>query len=137
MTDVLLSLTMPEDVAQEVEDLLLSRPDLVAGFTAIQVDGHGSVVRLVRADELVRGHSPRVQIQSVGDEVAMRKVVSFAAQRNAAGKHFLLAAAGTRIGATMNRHAIGLLFLSACLLPPRRMPTTRRHCCHRAKSWPG
>ena len=41
MTDVLLSLTMPEDVAQEVEDLLLSRPDLVAGFTAIQVDGHG------------------------------------------------------------------------------------------------
>lgn len=76
MTDVLLSLTMPEDVAQEVEDLLLSRPDLVAGFTAIQVDGHGSVVRLVRADELVRGHSPRVQIQSVGDEVAMRKVVS-------------------------------------------------------------
>ncbi len=76
MADVLLSLTMPVDVAQHVEDLLLSRPDLVAGFTAIHVDGHGSVVRLVKADELVRGHSPRVQIQSVGEEAAMREVVS-------------------------------------------------------------
>jgi len=80
MTDVLLSLTMPEDVAQEVEDLLLSRPDLVAGFTAIQVDGHGSVVRLVRADELVRGHSPRVQIQSVGTAASMQAVLALLRQ---------------------------------------------------------
>ena len=28
MADVLLSLTLPNDVAQHVEDLLLSRPDL-------------------------------------------------------------------------------------------------------------
>lgn len=75
MTDVLLSLTMPENVAEHVEDLLLARPDLVAGFTTAHVDGHGSVVRLVEAGELVRGHSPRVQIQSVGGEAAMRAVV--------------------------------------------------------------
>ena len=77
MTDVLLSLTMPEDVAQEVEDLLLSRPDLVAGFTAIRVDGHGSVVRLVRADELVRNHSPRdADTECRRRSRVMRKVVS-------------------------------------------------------------
>jgi hypothetical protein len=49
MADVLLSLTLPNDVAQHVEDLLLSRPDLVRGFTASQAEGHGSVIKLVEA----------------------------------------------------------------------------------------
>lgn len=75
MANVLLSLTMPVDVSQHVEDLLLGRPDLVLGFTAAHVDGHGSVVRLVEASELVRGHVPRVQIQSVGAETSMRAVI--------------------------------------------------------------
>ena len=44
MADVLLSLTLPNDFAQHVEDLLLSRPDLVRGFTASQAEGHGSVI---------------------------------------------------------------------------------------------
>lgn len=76
MTAVLLSLTMPGDVAQQVEDLLLARPDLVAGFTTAHVDGHGSAVRLVSAAERVCGHSPRVQMQSVGSEAAMRAVLA-------------------------------------------------------------
>lgn len=76
MPDVLLSLTMPNDVAQHVEDLLLSRPDLVLGFTTVEVDGHGSVVHLVEAGELVRGHSPRVQIQTVGPEASMRAALA-------------------------------------------------------------
>lgn len=76
MADVLLSLIVPEDVSQHVEDLLLSRPDLVPGFSATAVDGHGSVVRLVEAGELVRGHAPRVQIQTVGAEEAMREVLA-------------------------------------------------------------
>jgi hypothetical protein len=59
MADVLLSLTMPNDVAQHVEDLLLSRPDLVRGFTSSHADGHGSSVALVEPGELVAGHSPR------------------------------------------------------------------------------
>lgn len=76
MPDVLLSLIMPDDVAQHVEDLLLSRPDLVRGFTAGQVDGHGAVIPLVEPAELVSGHSPRTQIQTVGPEAAMREVLA-------------------------------------------------------------
>ena len=75
MADVLLSLTMPNDVAQHVEDLLLSRPDLVIGFTASIAEGHGSVVQLVEPGELVAGHSPRTQIRTVGPEEKMRAVL--------------------------------------------------------------
>jgi len=75
MADVLLSLTMPNDVAQLVEDLLLSHPDLVRGFTASQADGHGAVIPLVEPDELVSGHSPRIQISMVGPEERMRAVL--------------------------------------------------------------
>lgn len=81
MPDVLLTLVMPEDVAQHVEDLLLGRPDLIAGFTATHVDGHGSVVRLVEARELVRGHSPRIQIQSAGAEESMRAALALIKQQ--------------------------------------------------------
>jgi len=80
MTDVLLTLTMPEDIAEHVEDLLLSRPDLVTGFTAAHADGHGTVVRLVEPAELVRGHSPRVQIQSVGTAASMQAVLALLRQ---------------------------------------------------------
>ena len=76
MADVLLSLTLPNDVAQHVEDLLLSRPDLVRGFTASVAEGHGSVVQLVEPGELVAGHSPRTQIRTVGPEENMRAVLA-------------------------------------------------------------
>ena len=76
MADVLLSLTLPNDVAQDVEDLLLSRPDLVRGFTASVAEGHGSVVQLVEPGELVAGHSPRTVIRSVGPEAAMRRLLA-------------------------------------------------------------
>ncbi len=76
MADVLLSLTMPNDVAQHVEDLLLSRPDLVRGFTASLAEGHGSVVPLLEAAEQVSGHSPRRQIRLAGSEEAMRAVLA-------------------------------------------------------------
>lgn len=76
MADVLLSLIMPNDVAQHVEDLLLSRPELVRGFSAGQVDGHGAIIPLVDPGELVSGHSPRTQIQTLGPEDAMRQVLS-------------------------------------------------------------
>ena len=76
MADVLLSLIMPNDVAQHVEDLLLSRPELVRGFSAGQVDGHGAIIPLVEPGELVSGHSPRTQIQTLGPEDAMRQVLA-------------------------------------------------------------
>ena len=76
MADVLLSLTLPHAVAQHVEDLLLSRPDLVPGFTTSAAEGHGSVVPLVEPGELVAGHSPRTQIRMVGPEENMRAVLA-------------------------------------------------------------
>jgi len=76
MADVLLTLVMPDDIAQHVEDLLLSRPDLVRGFTASPAEGHGSVVHLVEPAELVSGHAPRTQIQTVGAEEAMRAALA-------------------------------------------------------------
>ena len=76
MADVLLSLSMPDDVAEHVKDLLLSRPDLVRGFTASHAEGHGSVVPLVAPSELVSGHSPRTHIRAVGPEEEMRAVLA-------------------------------------------------------------
>jgi len=76
MADVLLSLTMPNDIAEHVKDLLLSRPDLVRGFTATQAEGHGSVVPLVAPSELVSGHSPRTQIRLLGPEQNMRAALA-------------------------------------------------------------
>jgi hypothetical protein len=76
MADVLLSLTVTNDIAQHVEDLLLSRLDLVPGFTTSTAEGHGSVVQLVEPGELVAGHAPRTQIRMVGPEENMRAVLA-------------------------------------------------------------
>jgi hypothetical protein len=76
MADVLLTLIMPDDVAQLVEDLLLSRPDLVPGFTVSAAEGHGSAVALVDDTELVAGHAPRTVIRTVGPEADKRAVLA-------------------------------------------------------------
>ncbi len=80
MDKVLLTLVMPDELAQEIEDLLLSRDDLVKGFTASHAEGHGATVELVEAGELVAGHAPRTVIRSVGEETAMRAVVALIKQ---------------------------------------------------------
>lgn len=76
MADVLLTLIMPDDVALHVKDLLLSRPDLVPGFTANAAEGHGSAVPLIEDAELVAGHAPRTVIRTVGPEAAKREVLA-------------------------------------------------------------
>lgn len=76
MADVLLSLTLPDDISQHIEDLLLSRPDLVRGFTASRAEGHGAVIPLVEPSELVSGHSSRTQIRMVGPEADMRAILA-------------------------------------------------------------
>lgn len=81
MPEVLLSLVVPADIAQQVEDLLLEHPELAAGFTSAAVDGHGSSVRLVEAAELVSGRSPRVQIQTVGDPEKLRAMLAVLGER--------------------------------------------------------
>lgn len=76
MADVLLTLIMPDDIARHVEDLLLSRPDLVPGFTVSADEGHGAAISLVEAAELVAGHAPRTVIRTVGPEAAKREVLA-------------------------------------------------------------
>lgn len=76
MSDVLLSLTLPTGMAQDIEDLLLAHPALVPGFTTSQADGHGSAVRLVEPAELVRGHSPRTQFRLVGSLADMQAILA-------------------------------------------------------------
>jgi hypothetical protein len=75
MPDVLLTLVMPDSLAEFVEDLLLANADLVRGFTASHADGHGSVVQLSDPGELVAGHAPRTVIRTVGAEDSMRAVL--------------------------------------------------------------
>lgn len=76
MNEVLLTLLVPDNIAQAVEDLLLERADLVSGFTSIAADGHGTGVALVEPAERVQGHAPRVQIQLAGSEDSMRELLA-------------------------------------------------------------
>lgn len=81
MADVLLTLIMPNNLAQHVEDLLLSRPDLVPGFTVNAAEGHGSVIPLIEDGELVAGHAPRTVMRTVGPEADKRAVLALIKQK--------------------------------------------------------
>lgn len=76
MSKALLSLVLPAEIAQQLEDLLLENPELVSGFTTGAVDGHGHSVRLTAAAELVSGHSPRLQFQIVGEPARLQAVLA-------------------------------------------------------------
>jgi hypothetical protein len=76
VADVLLTLVVPDSVAEQVEDFLLSRPDLVRGFTVTRADGHGSLVPLLEVAELVAGHAPRHLIRTLGEADTMRAVLA-------------------------------------------------------------
>lgn len=76
MSDVLLSLTMPPSMIQDIEDLLLSHPEIVRGFTTSHANGHGNAVPLVEPAELVRGHAPRVQVRLVGPLADMQAILA-------------------------------------------------------------
>ncbi|MDR2187231.1 MAG: DUF3240 family protein [Azonexus sp.] len=80
MRNVLLTLVMPDDLAQSMKDLLLSRPDLVSGFTTTHAEGRGATVELVEVGELVDGHARRTVIRSVGSETAMREIIALIRQ---------------------------------------------------------
>ena len=80
MSDVLLTLVMPTDIAQHVEDLLLAHPEIVRGFTAQTAEGHGSAVELLAPEELVAGHSPRTVIRTLGQAEDMQAVLTLVRQ---------------------------------------------------------
>lgn len=75
MTDTLLTLLMPNEVAQDVEDLLRLHPDKAHGFTSAQVAGHGNAVALLSAGDQVSGHAPRTCLQMIGAETDMRALL--------------------------------------------------------------
>lgn len=80
MNKTLLTLIMPDDVAQHIEDMLLQHPQLVQGFTSTRTHGHGTSVPLVAAAELVSGNAPRISIQMIGAEADMRTVLALVKQ---------------------------------------------------------
>ena len=74
--DTLLTLIVPAALEDNVIDLLLDAPDLVAGFTTSAANGHGADVRLERANEKVRGHGRRIRFELVlssGSLVGLRR----------------------------------------------------------------
>lgn len=81
MNNTLLTLIMPDDVAQHVEDVLLQHPELVRGFTSSSARGHGAAVPLLAAAELVSGNAPRTSIQMVGPETDMRALLGIVKQQ--------------------------------------------------------
>lgn len=64
-TQVMLTVIVPFELEEAVADALLARPDLSAGFTTSDVEGHGSSIKLVEAAELVCGHVRRKRLETL------------------------------------------------------------------------
>lgn len=67
--DCLLTLALPQALAEEVLDLLLAHPEWVDGFTVAQAEGFGRQVQLPSVMEQIRGRARRCQVS-----VLMRQV---------------------------------------------------------------
>ncbi|MBW7963978.1 DUF3240 family protein [Bradyrhizobium sp. BR 10261] len=67
MTDqpVCLTLIVPHRLREEVFDYLAEQIDLVSGFTASHVAGHGGEVQLHTAAERVQGHADQAMVQVI------------------------------------------------------------------------
>lgn len=63
--DCSLTIVFPKSLEDELIDLLLERPEWVAGFTITQVEGKGRTVRLSGVVEEVKGRARRVQVQTL------------------------------------------------------------------------
>jgi len=63
--DTCLTIVLPHSLEENLVDHLLGHPEYAAGFTTIQVDGHGQSISRHGIAEQVRGRSRRVQIQIV------------------------------------------------------------------------
>lgn len=72
---VLLSMVIPVDLERGIEDLLLSLPTMVDGFTSSVADGHGREVELVDLHDMITGHARRSLIRIIGTTENMRLVL--------------------------------------------------------------
>lgn len=73
--DTCLTIVLPRSLEENLVDHLLQHPELVAGFTTTQVEGHGQAVPLRGTAEEVRGRSRRVQVQIVLNGADARTLV--------------------------------------------------------------
>ena len=62
---VCLTLIAPYELRGELFDYIAEQTDLVTGFTASEVAGHGTRIRLRSAAERVKGHADEVAVQIV------------------------------------------------------------------------
>ncbi|MCX8146433.1 MAG: DUF3240 family protein [Azovibrio sp.] len=74
-TPLLLTLIVPDSLAEAVADVLLAHPDLAAGFSSMPAAGHGSSIELVDAAELVSGHAERCRFDSVCADQAQAQAI--------------------------------------------------------------
>jgi hypothetical protein len=72
---MILSLVADRALRRELFDWLGEQLDLVPGFTASDVDGHGPTVGLHSAAEQVQGHAHRVMVRIILDESAATKLI--------------------------------------------------------------
>ena len=73
--DTCLTIVLPRSLEENLVDHLLQHPELVAGFTTTQVEGHGPAVPLRGTAEEVRGRSRRIQVQIVMNGADARTLV--------------------------------------------------------------
>ena len=63
--DTCLTIVFPRVLEENLVDHLLDHPEYAAGFTTMQVEGHGQAEARHSIEEEVRGRARRVQIQVV------------------------------------------------------------------------
>jgi len=63
--DCCLTIVLPQPLEEDLVDYMLEHPDWVSGFVIGRMEGTGQSVPLQGLSELVRGRSPRVQLQVV------------------------------------------------------------------------
>ena len=87
-SSVCLTLVVNRAIREEVFEYLYERSDLVSGFTASEVEGHGPTVRLHSASEQVKGRADRVLIRVILDELAAKTLIGLIKQAFA-GSHLI------------------------------------------------
>lgn len=84
----LLTLIVPWAMHEALEDVLLAHPDIVPGFIAAPVDGHGSEAHLATPVERVRGHARQMRFQLLVSTDNAQQILALLRTRFAGGSVF-------------------------------------------------
>jgi hypothetical protein len=72
---VCLTLVAGRDVREELFEYLSEQTELVSGFTASDVEGHGPTARLHSATEQVKGRADRVLVRIIMEAKAAQQLI--------------------------------------------------------------